>query len=307
MAKSVCSESIKLTFLVIAGAFLIASATMSYFGMPCLVEHIVRQKLMLSPESITFADWQRTPIPIYARFFLFNVTNAKAVEERSAKPILQELGPYTYLEEHIKVELDWNHSNGTVAYKQVRRWHFLPERSVGSLDDIVTCLNVPLAGAAESARRLGGGFYFDAINQLYMDSNETLFMRGTVRALLFDGLPSYMIEAAEQIGIPVPYDKFGWFYGKNNTAFDGTYRIFTGQSGTMDRFGLMDTWNNQNEIRGWNGKPCSTLYGSSNGDLRPPSFGRERPEYISVFSADICRYRNKALCLGTFSNCTFLN
>ena len=51
-----------------------------------------------------------------------------------AKPVLQEVGPYVYTEEHHKSDLRWN-ANHTVTFKQIRTWHFLPDKTVGSLDD----------------------------------------------------------------------------------------------------------------------------------------------------------------------------
>jgi scavenger receptor class B, member 1 len=51
-----------------------------------------------------------------------------------AKPVLQQVGPYVFTEKHHKSDLQWN-KNGTVTYKQIRTWNFLPEETVGSLDD----------------------------------------------------------------------------------------------------------------------------------------------------------------------------
>ena len=39
--------------------------------------------------------------------------------------------------------MTWN-ANDTVTYMQIKTWHFEPEMSVGSLQDNVTSLNVPL-------------------------------------------------------------------------------------------------------------------------------------------------------------------
>lgn len=145
---------------------------------------------------------------------------------------------------------------------------------------------------------MGGGFLYDAINELAYTSNQTLFVKNSVQELLFDGVASYMMEAAEDIGVSVPFDKFGWFYKKNNTAFDGMYRIFSGQANTMDKLGLMDTWNDQSEINYWKGQPCTRIDRSSPGDLRPPFFSK-RPDHIHVFAADICR----CVCVCVCADC----
>lgn len=40
--------------------------------------------------------WEESPVPMYIRFYFFNVTNSEDVVKFNAKPILEELGPYTY-------------------------------------------------------------------------------------------------------------------------------------------------------------------------------------------------------------------
>jgi hypothetical protein len=45
-----------------------------------------------------------------------------------------------YSEHHTKVDIAWN-DNNTVTFQQVRRWHFDPERSNGTLRDEITNIN----------------------------------------------------------------------------------------------------------------------------------------------------------------------
>ncbi|CAL8084461.1 unnamed protein product [Orchesella dallaii] len=59
------------------------------------------------------------------------------------KPNLVEVGPYVFSERRKKVVLNWNDNNSTVTYLQNRTWHFEPDLTVGTLDDVVTTLNVP--------------------------------------------------------------------------------------------------------------------------------------------------------------------
>ena len=37
-----------------------------------------------------------SPVPLYIYMYLYNVTNAEDVINLKAKPILQQVGPYTY-------------------------------------------------------------------------------------------------------------------------------------------------------------------------------------------------------------------
>lgn len=96
-----------------------------------------------SKGSIAYGMWKETPIPMYIEFYLFNCTNAQEVvaSKWSVKPKFEECGPYTYSEHHIRVNVKWN-NNDTLNYQTKRVWHFLPEKTNGSLDDKITNLNV---------------------------------------------------------------------------------------------------------------------------------------------------------------------
>ena len=117
--------------------------------------------MILSPNSMTYKEWQRPSIPIYTQIYIFNVTNCDDILGKHQSPVLQELGkhkknynkitqyllisgPYTFRETYEKVNISWNDNNGTVTYKQIKRWHFVPEMTNGSLDDQISHLNVPM-------------------------------------------------------------------------------------------------------------------------------------------------------------------
>lgn len=53
------------------------------------------------------------------------------------------LGPYVYREQREKLNITWN-GNGTVNYRQMSRFYFEPELSVGNLSDQIWSLNIPM-------------------------------------------------------------------------------------------------------------------------------------------------------------------
>jgi hypothetical protein len=60
-------------------------------------------------DAANFETWSNsttsnTP-PYYERFYLFNVTNHEAVERGEEKPILVQVGPYSYLKKQIKFNI----------------------------------------------------------------------------------------------------------------------------------------------------------------------------------------------------------
>lgn len=85
--------------------------------------------------------WKETPIPMYLQFYLFNWTNSEEVmKNQTVKPIFVEHGPYTYYEHHIRENITFN-DNNTITFLTKRNWRFVPEMTVGSLDDVITTVN----------------------------------------------------------------------------------------------------------------------------------------------------------------------
>ncbi|RWS28746.1 Protein croquemort-like protein [Leptotrombidium deliense] len=198
-------------------------------------------------------------------------------------------GPFTFLETREKVNISWNLSNGTVAYRQIKKWNFIPELTNGSLDDVVVHLNVPLVASGNDIKRKGGDqLSYGAVNSIVEEISDILFPSHTVRQLLFDGYHDEYSYVGKQLGVETPFDKFGWFYEKNNTASDGLYRIFSGEAQTVHKFGLLDTWNYKNILDVWNNSECNRIDRSTTGDFSPP-FTIPKPKIFHLFVADFCR------------------
>merc|ERR1712223_405682 len=55
--------------------------------------------------------WQKTPIPMYNKIYYFNCTNPQEVMKSRAKPLLKQVGPYVFREEHVttrSTRLTWS-------------------------------------------------------------------------------------------------------------------------------------------------------------------------------------------------------
>ena len=114
--------AVLLLLLVLSGIVLL----LCYDG---IFNYIYNTQLVLSPTSGSFPMWSVLPAPMIASMYLFHVLNPEEFSA-GAKPMLEERGPYVFTEQHYKTSIVWN-DNGTVSYKQVRSWHFLPEKSKG--------------------------------------------------------------------------------------------------------------------------------------------------------------------------------
>lgn len=80
---------------------------------------------------------------MYLDIYLYNWTNPSSFssEEPFPKPILQQIGPYRFLEKTDKVDVVWN-DNRTVSFRKKSTYFFDAESSIGKLDDEITTLNI---------------------------------------------------------------------------------------------------------------------------------------------------------------------
>ncbi|PSN44141.1 hypothetical protein C0J52_15658 [Blattella germanica] len=230
-------------------------------------------ELQLSPTSKSFAMWRDTPIPITIDFYFFNWTNSEELLEDNFKPNLTELGPYRFKEVHEKVNLTWN-TNGTITFRQVRRWYFDPENSNGTLKDNVTTLNVVSLIPLSSALRMTG---------------QQVWVTKTIGELLFEGYSDPILTMAAKMPqlaqTDIPVDKFGWFYMRNGSAdFEGVFNMETGTQ-DISKVGKLSNWNYGNRTRFYEAE-CGMVNGSA-GELFPPGQSRNSP--IEMFSSDLCR------------------
>ena len=110
------------TLLLISGIVLLTSHNQIF-------HYIYNSQLVLSPTSGSFPMWSVLPSPMISSMYLWEVMNPEQVSA-GAKPVLEERGPYVFTEQHYKTDIIWN-NNGTVTYKQIRQWNFVPELSKG--------------------------------------------------------------------------------------------------------------------------------------------------------------------------------
>eukprot|EP00736_Rhodelphis_marinus_P002156 Rmarinus@m.25929 len=89
----------------------------------------------------------------YMRFYLWNITNT---EEFLAgeKPVLQEVGPYSYRQYIDRFDVEFYDDNRRVSFKNYIRWIFEPSTSItedgrqlNDKTDLITTVNAAYAGA----------------------------------------------------------------------------------------------------------------------------------------------------------------
>lgn len=103
---------------------------------------ILYEELKLRPTSRGYDAWVTPPFPLSMDVYFFNWTNPEDLKNHSTKPILEELGPYRFTERPEKVDIVWHNHNSTVSYRKKSVYFFDEEGSNGSLDDVISSINV---------------------------------------------------------------------------------------------------------------------------------------------------------------------
>ncbi|XP_033312936.1 protein croquemort-like isoform X1 [Bombus bifarius] len=246
---------------------------------------ILNTQLSLTPTSTSYKLWEITPIPMYLKIYMFNLTNYEdfiSNNESKTKPNFVEMGPYVFREVDYKVEQKW-HDNDTITYQRKRVWHFDKSLSKGDLNDKVTNIN-PVTASVGYALRHKKPILRDIVDRVMKSVGQQLIITKSVNELLFEGYEDTMLKIAQKINFTeIPFTRFAWFYGRNGSAsYDGTFNMLTGKSNLLD-VGIVKEWNFNNRVSYYPGE-CGEIRGT-NGDLWPPLPDNKT---VSFFVPDIC-------------------
>ncbi|KAK8731129.1 hypothetical protein OTU49_007814 [Cherax quadricarinatus] len=242
--------------------------------------------LMLSENSKTLTSFIKAPVPIYMQIYLFNVTNPDAIRFHGAKPILKEVGPYTYREVREKFDLVWGHDDGSVSYQQNFTFFFDEEMSNGLKEtDYITTINAVMVTVAAKIEKLGPAIQA-MVELAFLRFKESLFVTRTVGELLFRGYKEPLLnELTKYIGDPTnSKGRFGFFYPRNNSN-DGTYKVRTGENG-MDNYLNIEEWNGNHTLSYWNSTYCNMINGTD-GSQYPPKVTKNT--VLRIFTSQLCR------------------
>ncbi|OQR77586.1 scavenger receptor class B member 1-like, partial [Tropilaelaps mercedesae] len=271
--------------LICAGIAVAAFGVTGLLTLKGLFNALLSRRLPLEPGSESYDGWKKIPFPIYQRFYYFNVTNPDQFLRSGEKPILKEIGPYTWRSEWVKEAVEWN-ANGTLQYRERKRFWFDRNNSVGDQDDVIVTINTPLVAASQKIRNASPLIKL-AISIFLNAANETLFIKRSVRQLTYEGYPDVLAQISHLIdpNVPVKDGRFAYMTGKNNTD-EGLFNVFTGRD-DLQRFNRIEKWNGKDELPWWeSGTPCAKLLGT-NGELVHPISSTD--EHIHFFNPVFCK------------------
>lgn len=276
------------------------SAAMSFAmlvgGYQAMFDAILHSQMAIKPGSKSYEIWKETPFPLILSVYFFNITNPRAFQ-RGAKPILKEVGPFSYREYHEKKNVTF-YDNNTVSYLQERWWVWDQENSKdNSPDDVICTINtIPISSTWSVKNILPAR---ESLNELMNEQNETLIIYPTAGDILFNGVDDAILEWMQDNVLAenstfhsilpflppgvTDYDKFGWFYMRNHSlAYDGLFNMFTGED-SLDNLGKIDMWNQNRQTKFFDG-PCGKITGSA-GEMWPPNLEKR---FVDFYSSDLC-------------------
>lgn len=155
-------------------------------------------------------------MPLYLDVYFFNWTNPEDFLDETKKPVLNEIGPYRFREIRDKEKIVFN-DNSTVSYRTKSTFYFDEVGSNGTLDDVITQLNIVAVGASAQALSM------DYVKRKHVSLglkvyDQELSISKTARELLFEGYEDNMVLMGREGLIDgfdatdIPYDRIGWFY-----------------------------------------------------------------------------------------------
>lgn len=119
---------------VAIGILLIVLAAVLAILFPNIINLVIDHELKLRDGGRTYNFWKAPPVVPRLEVYIYNVTNADEFLNNGEKPVLQELGPYVYLQSWEKTDIKFN-ENGTVTYKVKKTFVF---------NEVKSCLNLQL-------------------------------------------------------------------------------------------------------------------------------------------------------------------
>ncbi|KAH8394614.1 hypothetical protein KR222_000056 [Zaprionus bogoriensis] len=175
-----------LKVIVVSFLLLLLGAVVGFLGFPLVFEELVRRNVHLKPGSETRQLWQHLPFPLSFRIYVFNVTNAREIEQ-GGRPQLQELGPLVFDEWKDKYDVPDIEEQDAISFKMRNTFQFRPNLGLSG-KELVTMPHpllqfMILAQLGQSAEQQAG----IALGLLELLKPQSAFITATLMELFFDG------------------------------------------------------------------------------------------------------------------------
>uniref|UniRef100_A0A3Q2U002 Lysosome membrane protein 2 n=1 Tax=Fundulus heteroclitus TaxID=8078 RepID=A0A3Q2U002_FUNHE len=246
---------------------------------PSIMHKRLKKEIVLVEGSRVFDSWKTPPPPVFMEYFFFNVTNVDELL-KGAKPVVNQVGPYTYREYRYKDNVTMVENGTKVLAYNTRSFVFLRDKSVGDpAVDAITTVNIPHWAAMNKMQGFPKSFM---LSMMISASKSTLFTTRTVHELLW-GYHDALLDRISR-SKPEVEKVFGLMYKKNG-SHNGEFVFHTGEQNYLD-YGRIETWNGERQLTYWSTNISNIITGSDGSAFHPLL---NRSERIYVFSPDLCR------------------
>ena len=204
-ARCACCWSMRTQAILwtVLGALLLAFGLAAVPAIDSIMASVIAKDVAISSTSSQFYPlWSNSSkVPMYMTFYMFNLTNPAAVLQ-GAKPYVEVVGPFNYLETRIKHNPKWSPDNTRLTYTYTRIFQLLSTRCPPGVlyptvdcslkDDMnITTVNIPLmtlaslfgeliTAAKEADQPLLADFAIAALNDLIATYNTKTGNLGTL-------------------------------------------------------------------------------------------------------------------------------
>ncbi|KAJ1531328.1 hypothetical protein ONE63_000012 [Megalurothrips usitatus] len=288
---------------VAIGGFTIGvlSIAIGWFGFPAMVNMQIGRSVGLRKPNQVRTMWEKAPISIDFRVYLFNVTNPEGAA-RGDVPVVTEVGPYYYHEWKEKVDLEDRPEEDTVSFHMQNTFIF-NETITAPLtgDELVTIPHAAMLSMVYTVEREKPGamsLLAKAVRFLF-NNPTTPFLTAKARDILFDGVPinctskdfsasaiCTMMRANPQ-GLKRQGDDiflFSFFGARNGTADPVRLEVRRGVNDPRD-VGRVVRVDGREALSVWGDEPCDSPSGTDS-TIFPPFL---RPEDdIVAYATDLC-------------------
>ncbi|KAK4473505.1 hypothetical protein MN116_002597 [Schistosoma mekongi] len=241
---------------------------------------LINRQTRLIPGTKLYSEWLQPSVPILTQFYVFNLTNPIEFQF-GHKPHVKQLGPYTYREKRLKLNI--SHNNGTITYKEMKWYYFDANLSNGMENDSITSVNLAFISIALKVNSMPS-FIKRIIQMIESHFHEYLFITKSINELLWgynDELLTYLSMHGFNLS---SISHIGLFINRNNTLSD--YVTINDGLYNQKMIGQIIQYHGKTTLTYWNSSTANMINGTD-GTLFHSFLTKYDKPYI--FASDICR------------------
>lgn len=265
---------------------------------------LLKKALPIVPSSATFEPWSNPgKLPVNMEFYFFNIKNNLHTQkngestdtpiELGGNPIVEEKGPYVYRETRKRSNISFNEDQTELTFSEKTEFKFDSSASIGTEDDVIYGLNMPLLTVFGLISRMSDGGQKTMAVMLFNGMANRLKLQVVQKKNVSDwlwGADSEILQQLKQNINMLPPEmrdkatttEFGYMMDNGAST---QWVIGTGFEDLRD-VAQIKKYNGKSELNFW-GSCYSNQIEGTDGTIFHPNVDPE--ETLFMFSSDICR------------------